>query len=129
MGDHQEANVMVFVGIFDHLALCVVAGRDVVDVDIKWHDYAINGHDVEVCNARLFAGFAKGDLFDVPRAVGVAAELEPTVKLSMVCEERPPAIGRKNPRRASNMARTARTVEAVCVVPRVACGPAGGELE
>jgi hypothetical protein len=115
MGDHQEANVVVFVSVFDHLALCVVAGRDVVHVDVEWHDDAVNRDNVETSNARLLASFAEGDFFDVPLAVCMAAELQPAVKFAVVREERAASIGRDDPSGGRDVTRTACTIEAVRV--------------
>ena len=115
VGDQQEADVVVLVGVFDQLAVRVVAGRDFVDVDVERHHDAVDRHDVEPREARFFAGFAEGDFFDVPLAVGVAAELQPAIELAVVGEQRAAAIGRENPGGARDVAGPAGAVEAIRV--------------
>src|SRR4051794_10793159 len=51
----------------------------------------------------------------MPLSVGVAAQLKPAVEFTMMSEKCAAAIRRKNPGGARNMARAARTLEAVRV--------------
>ena len=55
------------------LAVRIVAGGNFVYVDVQRHDDAVDRHDVELGHARFLAGFAEGDFFDVPLAVGMSA--------------------------------------------------------
>ena len=84
MRNHQEANVVVLVLILDHPACRVVAGGDIVHVDIERHHHAIDRHDVEVREAGFLAGLAERDFFDEPLPVGVSAQLQPAVKFAVV---------------------------------------------
>ena len=124
VGDEQEAHVVVLVGVFDELAGCVVAGRDLVHVDVERHQHAVDRHEIERGHARFFAGFAEGDFFDVPLAVGVAAELQPAVELAVMREQAAAAVGREDPGGARDVAGPAGAVEAIGVALRPArrCG-------
>ena len=104
---------MVLVGVFDHLAVGIVAGRDVVHVDVERHHDAVDRHDIEVRQAGFLAGLAEGDFFDLPLAVGVAAQLQPAVELAVVREQRTAAIGGENPGGGRDVAGPARAVEAI----------------
>ena len=93
----------------------VVAGRDLVHVEVERHQHAVDRHEVEAGHARFFAGLAERDFFDLPLAVGVAAELQPAVELAMVRQQAAAAIGRENPGRAGDVPRPAGALEAIGV--------------
>lgn len=47
MGDEQEANVVVLVGVVDDVALGVTMLRDYVNVDVQRQQRAVDPHEVE----------------------------------------------------------------------------------
>ena len=62
VGDEQEADVVVLVGVFDQLACRVVAGRDLVHVDVERHQHAVDRHDIEAASGPIPRGLRGGRL-------------------------------------------------------------------
>jgi hypothetical protein len=106
---------VVLVCILDHLTAGVVSGGDIVHVDIERHHDSVNRNEVEGAETRFLLGFAEGDFFDVPLTIGVAAELQPTVELAMMCQKGAAAIRGNDPGRSRNVARPTRAIEAIGV--------------
>ena len=94
-------------------AVGVVAGWDFMHVQVERHHHALNGDEVESRQARFLAGFAERHFFDVPLAIGVAAELQPAAQLAMVREQAAAAIGREDPGRRRDVPGPAGALETI----------------
>jgi hypothetical protein len=79
---------VVLVGVFNHLASRIIAGRDLVHVDVEGHHDAIYTDELEVGETRFFARLAESDLLNMPLTVGVPAKLKPTIEFSVMRQKR-----------------------------------------
>jgi hypothetical protein len=86
-----------------------------VDVDIDGKQATVNRNEFEVAHAGLLAGLAEGNLFDAALAIGVATQLQPAIKLAVVCEQRSAAVGGENPGGAGDVAGPAGALETIGV--------------
>ena len=106
---------MVLVSVFDELAGRVVPRGDLVDVEIEGQDRAGDRHKVERRHAGFLAGFAEGNFFDLRLAVGVAAELQPTVELAMMRQQAAAVVSGNNPGRPGDVPRPTGPLETIGV--------------
>jgi len=85
--DYQEADVVVkmsgFAGVRWHL----------VDVDVERQQFAVLRCELKVLHPRLFASFTQRDAVDERFAIGVTAELQPTIELAVVGQQCATPVG------------------------------------
>lgn len=93
VGDEKEADVVVLMGDVDEAAGRVVAGRNLVHVDVQRQQLAVDRHEIEIADAGFLAGLAECHLFDLRLAVGVASELQPAVELAVMGQQAAASIG------------------------------------
>ena len=115
LGDDQEANVVMFVGVFDEVSRSVVASGDDVNVEVERRRVVARGGVAELREAGLFGRFAHRDVGGVGLAVGVAAWLEPAIELAMVDEQKTIAGRGGDPGRGGDVARAAGAIKTVGV--------------
>ena len=84
MRNHEEANIVMLVSILDHLAMGIVAGWDLVHIDVERHHNPVDSDKIEMHEAGFLAGLAERNFLDKPLTVGVTAQLEPAVELAVM---------------------------------------------
>ena len=84
MRDEQKTDVVMLMGVFDHLALFIKARWNLMHIHIKWYEGAVDGNDVKGGHTGFFLCLAKCHEFDVRLAIGMAAQLKPAIQLAMV---------------------------------------------
>jgi hypothetical protein len=115
VGDEQKADVVVLVSVFDEATLVIVTSRNEMNVHIEGQQRAADGHKVEGIHARFLSRLAEGDLVYLPLAIRVTAELQPTIQLAMVSQQRPASVCREYPGGARDVSGTTRAIKAIRV--------------
>jgi len=83
---------VVFVCVFQYLALFVIPGRYLVDIDIERQQKSVRRDKVKFLHARFLTRFAKCYLFDLRLSIGMSTKLEPTTQLTMVGKQTTAAV-------------------------------------
>jgi len=90
----------------------IIAGGNIVYVEIEWHQDAVDRDEVKLAQPRFFAGFAEGDFFDMPWPSAWPPSCN-SGELAVVRQQRPLPVGRENPGGGRDMSGPAGAIEAV----------------